>query len=213
MKKFALSPLPVIAALALGVLSLPNAASAAAETYSVDKNHSEVTFQIRHLISKVGGSFNDFAGTIVMDAAKPENSSVEFTIQAASIDTRNERRDGHLKTADFFDTATHPTITFKSTKIASAGAANQYHVTGNFTMRGVTKELTLPVTFLGTMKDGQGNTKAGFETSVKLNRKDYGISWNANLDQGGVVLGDDVEATINLQAAVPKPAAPKPATN
>lgn len=173
----------------------------AADTYTVDKAHSGVNFRIKHLMSSVSGSFNDFSGAVVIDQKNP---SVEFTINAASIDTDNEGRDKHLRSSDFFDVEKHPAITFKSTKIAPSGEKDVYDVTGNFTMHGVTKAITIPVTFLGFGKDPWGNERAGFELETKLNRKDYGITWNKALDQGGLLLGDDVRITINLETVKKK---------
>lgn len=197
--------LPVALAVLLTALALPAAEPAAAETFVVDQNHSEVSFQIRHFVTKVRGNFNRFAGTIQMDTAKPENSAVEFTVDADSIDTRNENRDKHLRTADFFDVAQQPTITFKSNKIKALGG-NRYEVTGPFTLRGVTKEITVPVSFLGTVKDAKGNVNAGFETAFRINRKEYGVNWNAPMDQG-FMLDDDVDITITVEAKPPKPEA------
>ena len=174
----------------------------AADTWVIDKNQSSAQFQVRHFVSKVGGRFTDFAGTIVADAAKPENSSVEFTVKTASIDTDQEQRDKHLRSADFFDVEKYPEITFKSSKVTPKGN-NQFDVAGTLTMHGVAKPVTLPVAYLGTMGD-----KAGFETQVTLNRKDYGILWNKALDSGGMVLSDDVLITINIEAGRPKPPAP-----
>jgi polyisoprenoid-binding protein YceI len=198
-------------AYALALAGLAASPALAADTWTVDKNHSEVSFQVKHMMARVRGGFNDFSGTIVADPAKPEASSVEFTIKTASIDTNNENRDKHLRSADFFDAEKNPDITFKSTKVVAKGK-DKYDVTGTFTMHGVTKEVTLPVTFLGAMKDPRGNEKAGFETGVTLNRKDYGIVWNQALDSGGFVLGDDVTVSINLETAKKKPEAP-PAAN
>ena len=170
-----------------------------AETFVVDKAHSEVGFQIRHMMTKVRGRFTDFEGRIEADRAKPQASSVELTIHAASIDTANEARDKDLRSADFFDVEKYPTITFKSTRITPKGK-DAYDVTGTLTMRGVSKEITLPVTFLGFMKNQRGTDTAGFETAVTLNRKDFGITWNRTLDAGGVLLGDEVAVSINLEA-------------
>ncbi len=175
----------------------------AADTYTVDKNHSDVSFQIRHFASKVRGSFTDFDGTIQADPAKPEMSSVVFTIKTASIDTNNPDRDKHLRSADFFDAEKSPEITFKSSKITPAGK-DKYNVTGTLTIHGVSKEVTLPVTFLGFAKDPGGNQRASFETTIKLNRKDFGINWNKALDAGGFMLSDDVDATINLETVQKK---------
>jgi polyisoprenoid-binding protein YceI len=175
----------------------------AIDTYAIDKSHSEVSFQVRHLVTNTRGQFDDYTGTIKMDAANPANSSVEFTIQATSVNTFNENRDKHLRSPDFFEVEKHPTIAFKSSKVTKTGD-NKYDVTGTFTMRGVSKEITLPVTFLGQVKDPWGNTKAGFETTTTINRKDYGIVWNAALDQGGFVLGDEVKVAINLEVNLQK---------
>ena len=170
----------------------------AAETYQLDKAHSTVGFQVRHIFTMVGGSFQDFSGTVRIDRARPEASSVEFTIQAASIFTNEPKRDEHLKSPDFFDTAKHPTISFKSTAVKPAGG-DSYEVTGDLTMRGVTRQVTLPVTFLGEAKDPWGNEKVGFELATVLNRKDFGINWNKALDQGGVLVGDEVKVQISVQ--------------
>jgi polyisoprenoid-binding protein YceI len=180
----------------------------AAETYVVDKSHSDAIFTIRHLMSRVTGRFDDIAGTINIDRAKPESSTVEFTIQATSIDTNDEGRDKHLRSADFFDVEKNPVISFKSTKMKATGK-DTYDVTGQFTMRGVTKEITLPVTVLGEMKDGRGTPKIGFETTTTLNRKDYGVNWNRALDAGGYILADDVKVTITLEAGLKKDEAAK----
>jgi polyisoprenoid-binding protein YceI len=171
----------------------------AAETYQLDRSHTTVGFQVRHIFTMLGGKFQDFSGTIKVDRAKPENSSVEFTVRVASIFTNDPKRDEHLKSPDFFDATTHPTITFKSTSVKPAGK-DVYEVTGPLTMRGVTKVVTLPVTFLGEGKDPWGNEKMGFETSTTLNRKEYGINWNKTLDQGGVLVGDEVRVQISIEA-------------
>jgi len=177
----------------------------AADTYAVDKAHSEVSFQIRHLMAKVRGHFTDFTGTINADAVKPEASTVEFTIKAASISTANEDRDKHLRSADFFDVEKLPEISFKSTKIKLLGK-DRYEVTGDFTLHGVTKAITLPVSFLGTAKDPWGNERAGFETTATVNRKDYGIVWNKALDAGSLLLGDEVAISISLESIKKKEA-------
>jgi polyisoprenoid-binding protein YceI len=181
----------------------------AAETYVIDKNHSDASFQIRHFASKVRGRFADFGGTIQADPAKPEASSVEFTIKTASIDTNQPDRDKDLRSANFFDAEKFPEITFKSTKVTPAGK-DKYDVTGTLTMHGVSKEITLPVTLLGMMKDPRGNEIASFELETKLNRKDFGINWNKTLDNGGLMLSDDVVVQISLETKKKKePEAPK----
>jgi polyisoprenoid-binding protein YceI len=185
----------LIAATALAA-ALP---AGAADTWAVDPAHSETTFVIRHLLSKVSGRFDSFDARIVTDAAKPESSSVEFTIQAASIDTNNDKRDAHLRSADFFDVEKHPTITFKSTAVKDLGGG-KHELTGDLTMHGVTKPVTLAVTFLGAGPTMRGAQRAGFEATGTINRKDFGIVWNTTLDQGGTMLGDDVAITIGIEA-------------
>ena len=182
------------------------ATAGAADTWTFDKVHSDVSFQIRHFLSKVRGRFTDFDGTIVADRARPEASSVEFTVKAASIDTGNENRDKDLRSANFFEVEKYPDITFKSTKVTPRGQ-DRYDVTGTLTMHGVSKEITLPVTFLGTVNTGRGE-KAGFETGITLNRKDYGIVWNRVLEGGGTTLGDDVVVSINVEANKKQPPSP-----
>lgn len=170
-----------------------------AEDYAIDASHASVTFQVRHLVSQVTGRFNAFEGSVRIDREKPEASSVEFTIQAESIDTSNEKRDEHLRAPDFFDVASHPTISFKSASMKAVGG-ERYEVTGDFTMHGVTKTITLPVEVVGEMKDPWGKQRIGFQISATINRKDYGISYNKVLDQGGLMLGEDVKVSINLEA-------------
>ena len=192
MKRIAIATLALLVGLA--------GAASAADTWTVDKAHSTVTFKIKHLMSKVTGSFTDFDGTITTDFANLGASGVSFTIQAASIDTANGDRDKHLRAADFFDVEKFPAITFASSKITKTGD-DTFAVTGTFTMHGVAKEITLPVTFLGAGQDPWGNTKAGFEIATTLSRTDYGIVWNKALETGGFLLGDEVEVMINLEVA------------
>lgn len=199
-RKLLTSAVAAVAAVTLAALPLR------ADTYKIDPAHSEVGFSIRHMVSNVHGRFNDFAGTVEMDPKAPQKGSVEFHIKAESIDTANADRDKHLKTADFFDVEKFPEISFKSDSVKPAGK-DKYNVTGTLTMHGVSKKVTLPVSFLGEAKDPWGGTRAGFETSVKLNRKDYGIVWNKAIDNGGVLLGDDVTVDINLEATKANPAA------
>ncbi|HQZ16525.1 MAG TPA: YceI family protein [Vicinamibacteria bacterium] len=186
-------------------LTLAASAAFAQDVYNVDKVHSEVGFRVRHFVSKVSGRFDDFSGTISVVPGKPAASSVEFTIKTASINTANTGRDNHLRSADFFDAEKHPEITFKSTKIVPVDA-DTFNVTGVFTMHGTAKELTIPVDFGGTVTDARGTEKAGFALTTKLNRKDYGIVWNQTLDSGSMVLGDEVEITVNIEANKRKPA-------
>jgi len=171
--------------------------AAAQGTYSIDTAHSNVGFKIRHLVARVSGEFTEFDGTIVTDFRNLDASSVEFTITTASIDTDNEKRDGHLRSADFFDAENYPEITFKSSKITKKDD-DTYVVAGILNIRGVAQPVILNVDYLGEMQ-AMGGTRAGYEVSTTINRQDFGVSWNRTLDQGGVLLGDDVEVTINLE--------------
>jgi len=191
----------VLAATAL--LLVATAAFAAPVTYTIDKPHTEVGFDVRHFFSKVHGRFNDFQGTIVFDEQDPAKISVEATAATGSISTDNEKRDGHLKTADFFDAEKYPTLSFKSTKVTAAGK-NKYKVTGDLTMRGVTKSVVFDVDFLGAGSVGVGGqswgSKAGFAATTTINRKDFGINWNKTLDNGGLMLADEVTLVLNIEA-------------
>jgi polyisoprenoid-binding protein YceI len=189
-------------------LSLALALPAAADVYKIDPGHSEVSFQVRHLVTQVRGGFSAYDGVVNLDPKNLESSKVDFKIKAESIDTNVADRDKHLRGADFFDVEKYPEITFTSSKIKKTGK-DTYDVTGKFTMHGVTKDITLPVTYQGTAKDPWGNQRAGFSTETTLNRKDYGINWNKGLDNGGVLLGDDVKVTINLETVLQKDAAAK----
>jgi polyisoprenoid-binding protein YceI len=168
-------------------------------TYKIDKSHSEAIFQVRHLLTKVRGRFSDFEGSIDFNEASPEQSSVNLTIQATSIDTAEQDRDKHLRTADFFDVENHPAITFRSKRIVDKGGGN-FDVIGDLAIHGVTKEVTLPVTHLGKAKDPWGNERLGFEAETTINRKDFGLSWNAALETGGFLVGDEVKIQLQIQA-------------
>ncbi len=172
-------------------------------TYVIDKVHSEVAFSVRHLVTKVRGRFSEFEGTIQFDPARPEQSSVNFTVQASSVDTNAADRDTHLRSEDFFHVEKFPTITFISTKVTPKGG-DEFTVAGPLTIRGVVKDVTLPVSYLGSGKDPWGNEKAGFETEITLNRKDFGLTWNAALETGGFLVGDDVKIALTIQAAMQK---------
>ena len=191
-------------------LLLCAAAGAATEPFTFDKTHTKVGFQIRHWLTKVDGRFREYDGKIAIDRTKPENSTVEVTIQAASIDTGQENRDKHLRSADFFDVEKFPTITFKSTKVVPRGK-DLYEVTGDFTMHGVTKTVVVPVRHTGFLNLGKVE-KAGFEISLPINRKDFGITWNRTADQGGAMLGDEVDITMLVEAnrEIAPAAAPEP---
>ncbi|RMG43217.1 MAG: polyisoprenoid-binding protein [Acidobacteria bacterium] len=181
------------------ILALPATVSAAPKTFEVDPAHSSVVFKIRHLLTNVTGKFKEFHGTIVYDAEDPSGSSVEFTVEAKSIDTGVAKRDGHLRSPDFFDVARYPAITFKSKKVAP-GKDGMLLVTGDLTLHGVTKEITVPVEVLGVI-DSPFGVRAGFETHFTIDRQDFGINWNKALDQGGVVLGNEVAIEISVEAA------------
>ena len=174
------------------------AAAPARERWVADKAHSSTQFRIRHLMSNVTGRFRDFDAVMLIDRAEPARSSVEFTIQAASIDTGDAGRDEHLRSPDFFEAAKYPSISFKSQTVV-AKSPTRFDVTGELTMHGVTRPVTLPVEFLGFGKDARGNERAGFAIETTLDRKDYNITWNRLLDEGGVLLGDEVKVMIDLQ--------------
>ncbi|RPI51106.1 MAG: polyisoprenoid-binding protein [Acidobacteria bacterium] len=171
----------------------------ATRTLEIDRSHSEVAFQVRHLLSKVRGRFTDFAGTIDFDNAHPQSSRIDVTIQAASIDTAESDRDKHLRSADFFEVETFPTLTFTSTSVTPRGD-NRYDVAGDLTIHGVTRQVTLPASVLGSMQDPWGNEKFGFEAELTINRKDFGLSWNAALEAGALLVGDEVKVMLSVQA-------------
>ena len=171
----------------------------AVRTLEIDRSHSEVTFQVRHLLSKVRGRFADFGGTIQFDEANPESSRVDVTIQAASIDTAEADRDKHLRSADFFEVEKYPTLRFVSTSVRPRGG-NLYDVEGSLTIHGVTRQVVLPASFLGSAQDPWGNTKFVFEGELTLNRKDFSLTWNAALETGGFLVGDEVRVSLSIQA-------------
>jgi len=171
----------------------------ATTTYSIDKAHSEVTFRVRHLLTRVRGRFSDFDGTIEYDEENPERSRVNVAVQAASIDTNEKDRDAHLRSADFFDVDKHPVLTFSSTGI-QRNADNLFVVTGDLTIHGVTRSVSFDVSFLGKAKDPWGNERIAFEVEATVNRKDFGLSWNAALETGGFLVGDDVTISLSVQA-------------
>lgn len=188
----------ILAVAAIATLS----GGALAETWKIDTLHSTVGFKVRHFFAKQAGEFNEFTGTIEFDPANPEAAFVEAVIQTASVDTDDEKRDGHLRSADFFDAENHPEILFKSTNVARGG--DGFIVTGDLTMRGVTKEVSFELEFLGHGPDPWGGTRAGFAAELVLNRKDFDVKWNNVLDNGGTVLGDKVTVSLDIEAVVPK---------
>lgn len=185
--------------LVLSVAALLAVPAFAAQQFTVDPSHSNVGFTIKHLMSKVSGSFNEFEGQFTFDEKNPSKSSANMTIKIDSIDTNNDKRDDHLKSADFFDEDKHPTMTFKSTK-ATKVSGKKYKLVGDLTMKGVTKPATFDVEYLGTTTGMTGKPTAGFTATAKVNRKDFGLNWNKALDKGGYVLGDDVLINVQVEA-------------
>jgi polyisoprenoid-binding protein YceI len=168
--------------------------------YSIDPSHSRVGFVARHaMVTKVRGSFNEFEGSGYFDAENPAASRLELTIQAASIDTRNADRDAHLRSNDFFDMENHPEIRFVSTAVEQLDA-DSYRVTGDLTIKGITKPVTVDFEYTGTAVDPYGNQRVGLEGSTTVNRKDWGVSWNAALDAGGVLVGEKVVLEFDVSA-------------
>ena len=171
-------------------------------TYTIDPAHSAADFKVRHLmVTNVRGEFSGVSGSLAFDPENPANSKVEAKIPTATIQTRDPQRDAHLKSADFFDVEKFPEITFVSTKVAKNGDG-EYRVTGDLTIHGVTKPVTLSVEGPSPeVKDPWGNVKIGASASTKVNRKDFGLTWNAALETGGFVVGDNVSIHLDLQFA------------
>lgn len=168
-------------------------------TWNLDLSHSEVNFAVKHMmISTVRGKFNKFSGTIDFNEADPTHSSIDVSIDVASIDTRDEKRDGHLKSGDFFDVEKFPAITFKSTQVEKVSDSTA-KVTGDLTIRGVSRPVVLDVTYAGQAKSPWGTTSAGFSASTKISRKDWGLTWNVALETGGVLVGEDISIAIEAE--------------
>ncbi len=181
-------------------MSNTTAIAAPTGTYTIDPSHSRIGFVARHaMVTKVRGSFNEFEGTGHLDTANPATSSLQLTIKAASIDTRNADRDGHLRSNDFFDMDTYPEITFVSTAVEPTDA-DAFKVTGDLTIKGVTKPVTIEFEYTGTAVDPYGNTRLGLEGKTTVNRKDWGITWNAALEAGGVLVGEKVALEFEVSA-------------
>lgn len=172
--------------------------SAAKTKWIIDPTHSEVHFKVKHLvISTVTGSFKSFEGSMESEAADFQNASIEFALDVNSIDTNQEQRDAHLKSADFFDAEQFPKISFKSTAFSKSG--DDYSLEGNLTIKDVTKPVKLSVEYGGTATDFYGNDKAGFELSGKISRKEFGLTWDGVTEAGAIVVGDDIKLIINVQ--------------
>ena len=187
----------------LALAAMTSFATAAPTTWKIDPAHTEVGFEVRHFFSKVHGVFHEVEGTIVFDESDASATKIDATVKVASVDTGNEKRDGHLQSADFFEAEKNPTLTFKSTKIVKAGK-DKFKITGDLTMRGVTKSVVFDAEFLGSSAVSVGGqswgSKAGFSATTVVNRKDYGINWNKALDNGGVMVDDNVTIVLNVEA-------------
>jgi len=171
----------------------------AKSTCAIDPAHSEIGFKVKHMMfTNVSGKFNVFEATIENEDDNFESSKIKFSTEAASIDTRNSERDNHLRSADFFDVDNFPKIYFASTGIRTVDK-NNYEVEGDLTIRGVTKNITLAVSYSGPMKDPWGNIKTGFSLSSKINRKDFGLTWNAVLESGGVLVSEEIKIVSEVQ--------------
>ncbi len=169
-------------------------------TYTIDPSHSTIGFVARHaMVTKVRGAFNDFEGTAVLDGENPAASTATLTIQAKSIDTRNAQRDDHLRSNDFLAPDQFPTITFVSTGVRQSDATT-FELTGDLAIRGVTRPVTVPFEYEGAATDPFGNFRAGFSGTVTINRKDFGVNWNAALETGGVLVSDKITLEFDISA-------------
>lgn len=187
----------------LGFSLLFFSANAFAANYSIDPDHSTVSFKIRHLFSKVQGQFNRFEGSFAYDPEKPETWKAEAVIQAASINTNVEKRDDHLRSADFFDVEKFPTLSFKSTGVTGVTPAGA-QLNGLLTIHGVEKPVTLDLEIHGVGEDPWGNVRGGFTATAKLNRKDFGLDWNKLLEAGQALVGEEVEVTLEIEGILQK---------
>ena len=170
-------------------------------TYDIDASHSSLEFAAKHaMVTTVRGRFGDFSGTLHLDAEDPSRSTAEVTIDVASLDTRSDQRDEHLRGDDFFDVAKYPTITFTSTRAARGKDDDEYRLWGDLTIRGVTREVELEITFTGSAVDPWGKTRAGFEGRTTVNRKDWGLTWNVALEAGGILVSDKVKLSLDVAA-------------
>ena len=177
---------------------LPTGAGAETARWDVDPDHSIIEFRVTHMVvSKTAGKFMDYTGFIEMDPEAKTFKTIEATINTASVNTNQEKRDAHLRNADFFDVEKFPTMTYKLKSYKKQG--DGYSAVGDLTLRGVTKEIMLVGTFNGVTKDPWGNIRAGFSGEAKLNRKDFGMIWNKTLDSGGLVVGDEVQIRLDIE--------------
>lgn len=179
---------------------VPASLSDLSGTYTIDPAHTSIGFVARHaMVTKVRGTFNEFEGSVTIDKDEPSRSRVTVTIKADSIDTRNKDRDAHLRSNDFLAMDEYPEITFKSTEIKQTGD-DAFAVTGDLTVRGVTRQVTIPLTFEGQATDPFGNVRVGFEGSTSISRKDFGVTWNAALETGGVLVSDKIDLEFEISA-------------
>ena len=168
-------------------------------TWTIDSSHAEIGFAVRHLmIATVRGRFGAMSGTVTVDETSPRNSKIDVTVDVTSIDTRQEMRDNHLRSPDFFDVATYPTIHFVSKRI-EGDIDGTFRVVGDLTIRGVTREVTLAANLEGRTRDPWGNERAGYSATGKINRHDFGLTWNQALESGGVMVGDEVKLTVDVE--------------
>jgi polyisoprenoid-binding protein YceI len=180
-------------------MSVSTTASNLTGTWAIDRSHSAVEFSVKHMvISNVKGRFRTFSGALVVDEADPARSSVEVEIDAASVDTHDEQRDAHLRSADFFDVERHPTLSFRSTAIRPLGG-DRFEVIGDLTIRGSTQPVTLAAELLGQTRDPWGGIRAGFSASASIDRRAYGLTWNSALEVGGVLVGDQVRISLEIE--------------
>jgi polyisoprenoid-binding protein YceI len=184
----------LVLSLAVALIAVP----AVAGTWTIDPAHSVLNFKIRHIFSKTGGNFGEWGGTLQFDGADPASLGAEVTVQTVSINTENEDRDQHLRSPDFFNVEEFPALTFVSKKVEQHDG--EWHLVGDFTMLGVTKEIAIPFEFHGSGKNPWGQTIAGFSGSVTINRKDFGMVWNKALDAGGAILGEEVVIDLEIEA-------------
>jgi polyisoprenoid-binding protein YceI len=186
------------AILLTALIALPSLAQASATHYEIDSTHSAVQFKVRHLVSHVPGSFRKFKGTFDYDPADPKASKAVIEIEASSIDTGNTKRDEHLKSADFFDVKKYPTLKFESTELKDV-TDGKARLAGNLTMHGVTKPVILELEIGGEAADPWGSKRAGFTGSTKVDRKDYGLTWNKALETGKLLVGDEVTIDVSVE--------------
>jgi polyisoprenoid-binding protein YceI len=189
-----------VAATVLTLLSVTATSEAWAQlpTWRIDPTHSELSFRIRHYVTKVRGTFSKWEGAIAADPKSLDKGSVQVTIDAKSIDTNNERRDQDLRSNNFFATDSFPTLSFTSSRVEETGGTLRVH--GDLTIRGITRPVVLEGSFSGITKDAQGKERIGFEASTRINRLDHKVTWNRAIEGGGLMLGDEVEINITIEA-------------